>query len=132
MSKSYGNAITLSMTPEETSAVIRRSPTDGDRRITFDPARRPGVSALLSTAALCLGVEPAALAEDIGDGGGKMLKGVTASAVNEYLAPHRERRQELVRDAGLAHDILNQGSRRANTIAEETLTEVREAMGTVY
>ena len=58
MSKSYGNAIALSMTADETVAAIRRARTDQDRRITFDPEHRPGVSALLSTAALCLDVAP--------------------------------------------------------------------------
>lgn len=42
MSKSYGNTIALSMTAEETAAVIRRTVTDAERRITFDPATRPG------------------------------------------------------------------------------------------
>ena len=49
------------MTPDETVAVIRQTRTDQDRRISFDPEDRPGVSALLSTAALCRGVEPAAV-----------------------------------------------------------------------
>ena len=40
MSKSYGNAIALSMTADETVAAIRRARTDQDRRITFDPEHR--------------------------------------------------------------------------------------------
>ena len=42
MSKSYGNAVALSMTADETGAVIRRTLTDSIRVITFDPALRPG------------------------------------------------------------------------------------------
>lgn len=38
MSKSYGNAIALSMTADETAALIRRAPTDSQRLITFDPS----------------------------------------------------------------------------------------------
>ena len=45
MSKSYGNAIGLSMTPEETAKRIKKSPTDSERTITFDREGRPGVGA---------------------------------------------------------------------------------------
>ena len=132
MSKSYGNAIALSMSPEETVEAIRRTRTDQDRQITFDPERRPGVSALLSTAALCLGIEPDALAGEIGNGGGSTLKAVAATAVNEFLAPLRARRQAFAEDAGLVQSILRRGNDTANQVADTTLDQVREAMGTTY
>ncbi|QEA27363.1 tryptophan--tRNA ligase [Microbacterium sp. PI-1] len=132
MSKSYGNAISLSMTPEETVAAIRRTRTDQERRITFDPEARPGVSALLTTAALCLDVTPAELADDVGDAGSNALKTVTAAAVNDFLAPMRERRRSLAADGELVRSVLRRGNERANAEAETTLDEVREAMGTVY
>ena len=68
MSKSYGNGIALSMTAEQTAKLIRKSPTDSDRNITFDPEGRPEVSALLTTAALCSGRSEAEIAAEIGDG----------------------------------------------------------------
>lgn len=132
MSKSYGNAIALSMTADETVATIRRTRTDQDRRITFDPERRPGVSALLSTAALCLDVAPEELADGIGDGGSGELKAVTATAVNDFLAPLRERRRSFAADEELVRSILRRGNEHAREIADATLDEVREAMGTVY
>ena len=132
MSKSYGNAIALSMTADETVAVIHQTVTDSIRRITFDPALRPGVSALLSTAALCLGVEPHVLADDICDGGSRVLKERTAIAVNDFLAPHRERRRELARDDYLVREVLRRGNEQANVVADRTLAELRNAMGTTY
>ncbi|WEF20483.1 tryptophan--tRNA ligase [Microbacterium maritypicum] len=132
MSKSYGNAIALSMTADETVAAIRRARTDQDRRITFDPERRPGVSALLSTAALCLDVAPEELADRIGDGGSSELKTLAATAVNEFLAPLRERRRGFAADPDLVRSVLRRGNERARDIADATLDEVREAMGTVY
>ncbi|MGG7655319.1 tryptophan--tRNA ligase [Kocuria rosea] len=132
MSKSYGNTIALSMTAEETAAVIRRTVTDAERRITFDPATRPGVSALLSTAALCRGTTPEQVAEQVGDAGAGRLKQLTTEAVNDFLTDHRRRRQELARDPRLVRDILRRGNARAHEIAEATLTEVRETMGTTY
>ncbi|MDN4640342.1 tryptophan--tRNA ligase [Agreia sp. PsM10] len=132
MSKSYGNAIALSMTSDETVAVIRQSRTDENRRISFDPVSRPGVSALLSTAALCLGVEPAELADEIGDGGSSALKTMTATAVNDFLAPMRERRRVFSSDVDLVRAILRSGNEAAMTVAEATLDQVREAMGMIY
>ena len=132
MSKSYGNAIALSMTSDETVAVIRQSRTDENRRISFDPVGRPGVSALLSTAALCLGVEPAELADEIGDGGSSALKTMTATAVNDFLAPMRERRRVFSSDEDLVRAILRSGNEAAMTVAEATLDQVREAMGMIY
>ncbi|MET9487988.1 tryptophan--tRNA ligase [Nocardia sp. NPDC006630] len=132
MSKSYGNAITLAMTAEETAALIRRAPTDSERRISFDPELRPGVSALLTTAALCTGVDEKVLADRIGDSGAGALKKLATDAVNDFFADHRRRRAELARDPDFAHTVLREGNRRANEIADRTLDEVRSAMGTVY
>ncbi|MFE3194244.1 tryptophan--tRNA ligase [Nocardia sp. NPDC059240] len=132
MSKSYGNAISLSMTADETATLIRRTPTDSTRTITFDPESRPGVSALLTTAALCLGSDEQTLADKLGDSGSGALKKLATEAVNDYFAPHRARREELAANPDFASDILRAGNHRANEFAERTLGEVRTAMGTLY
>ncbi|HET7415788.1 MAG TPA: tryptophan--tRNA ligase [Arthrobacter sp.] len=132
MSKSHGNAISLSMTEDETAKIVRRARTDEDRRITFDPVGRPGVSALLSTASLCLGIQPEDLADQIGDAGSGRLKQVATDAINDFLREHRIRRRDLAEDSGLAHRVLARGNHRANKIAGQTLDEVRTAMGTLY
>ena len=132
MSKSYGNGIALSMTEEETARLIRKSPTDADRNITFDPENRPGVSALLTTAALCTGRAEAEIAAEIGDGGGGALKAYVTESVNGRFAEIRARRAELAADMGAVADILHEGNERARKVAAATLDEVREAMGMVY
>lgn len=132
MSKSYGNAISISMTAEETSKLIRKSKTDSERNITFDPEGRPGVSALLTTAGICSGRDPHEIAEEISMGGAGELKRYTTQVVNDYLAPIRERRRRFEEDLDYVRDVLHDGNRRANGIAEATLEEVREAMGMIY
>ncbi len=132
MSKSYGNGIALSMTEEETARLIKKSPTDADRNITFDPQKRPGVSALLTTAALCTGRTEVEIAAEIGDGGGGALKAYVTESVNTRFAEIRARRAELAADMGVVADILHEGNERARKIAAATLEEVREAMGMVY
>ena len=132
MSKSYGNAISISMTPEETAKRIKKSQTDGERMITFDPENRPGVSGLLSTAAICTGRDPKEIADEIGMGGSGALKKYTTEAVNDRFAEIRERRHAYENDLNYVKDVLHEGNRRANEIANATLAEVREAMGMVY
>ena len=132
MSKSYGNAISLSFTAEETAKLIKKSKTDSERFITYDKENRPGVSALLTTAALCTGRAAEDIAEEIGNGGSGALKKYVTESVNEYLAPIRERRVALLENRSELEEILHEGNRRANGIAEATLGEVREAMHMVY
>jgi len=132
MSKSYKNGISLCMTADETAKIIKKSPTDSDRNITFDRENRPGVSALLTTAALCSGRTEVDIAAEIGDGGGGTLKAFVTEAVNDYFAPIRARREELARDLDYVKDVLHEGNRKANEIANATLDEVNEAMGMVY
>ncbi len=132
MSKSYGNAISLSMTADETAKLIRKSRTDNDRRITFDPELRPGVSALLTTAGICLNRTPEDIADEIGDAGAGTLKRMVTDAVNGYLEPIRARRAELEGDLGYIEQVLRDGNERANEVANATLDEVRGAMGMKY
>lgn len=132
MSKSYGNSIDISMSAEETAKLIKKSRTDSERTITFDPEMRPGVSALLTTAGICAGRNPEEIADEIGDAGAGALKRYVTEAVNGYFEPIRARRAELERDRGYIRDVLADGNRRANEIADATLAEVRAAMGMVY
>ena len=132
MSKSYGNAIALSATVEETAKLIKKSKTDSERMITFDKENRPGVSALLTTAALTTGRTEQDIAAEIGNDGAGALKRYVTESVNAYLAPIRERRRELEGQPEMVREILHEGNRRANEIANTTLDEVREAMGMVY
>ncbi|WP_066903074.1 tryptophan--tRNA ligase [Millisia brevis] len=132
MSKSYGNAIALSMSADETAAAIRRTRTDSDRHITYDPVERPGVAGLLSTAAICLDSTPQRIAERIGDAGSGALKALTTEAVNSFLAGHRARRAQLAADPGLIDSVLRAGNKRANDLADATLAEVRTQMGMSY
>lgn len=132
MSKSRGNAIALSATPDETARLIKRATTDTDRHIAYDPERRPGVSGLVQLAALCLDRDPHDVAAEIGDAGAAALKRTTTEAVNEFLAPMRARRAAYAKDLDFVRKMLRRGNERANALADQTLHEVRTAMGTVY
>jgi len=132
MSKSRGNAIELRATADETARLIKGAKTDGERHISYEPARRPEVSSLVLLAARCSGRDPAAVAEEIGPGGAARLKRTVTEAVNERLAPLRARRAELAADPGYARQVLRDGGDRARAVATATLERVRDAMGTRY
>ena len=132
MSKSTGNVVELRMSADETAKKLKGAKTDSDRVITYDPDARPEVANLLLLIALCEGSDPAAVAEEIGDGGGGALKSRLTEAINTELAPLRARRAELEADPGYLDEVLRRGNARANEVAETTLDEVRDAMGMRY
>ncbi|MFF3783030.1 tryptophan--tRNA ligase [Streptomyces sp. NPDC001933] len=129
MSKSRGNSIALGADADETARLIKGAKTDAERHITYDPENRPGVSSLVLLAALCLGREPHAVAEEISGGGAAALKRTVTEAVNSRMAPIRARRAEYARDMGYVRSVLRAGNERANEIATATLEEVRGVMG---
>lgn len=57
------------------------------------------------------------------------LKVATLAAVDEELAPLRERYAELRPDIAALEEVLARGAARASELAAETLADVREAMG---
>jgi tryptophanyl-tRNA synthetase len=133
MSKSRNNSVLLRATADETSALIKSAKTDAERRISFDPEKRPEVSNLLLLISLCTNEAPQAIAERLADGGGGALKRELTAALNAVLEPIRRRRSELARDAGeVVRATLRHGVAEANTRAEQTLREMRAAMNMDY
>ncbi|MGC2583502.1 MAG: tryptophan--tRNA ligase, partial [Acidobacteriaceae bacterium] len=56
-------------------------------------------------------------------------KGWAADAIVQHLAPIQARRTHFEQNPALVTDILHEGSRRATARAEQTMHEVRTAMG---
>ena len=119
MSKSRGNAIALAASEDETARLIRGAKTDAERRITYDPERRPEVSNLLLLAGLCLETDPEDLAEQVGDAGAAGLKRLVTEAVNERLKAIRTRRSQLHGRPRLPPAGPRGRSRASRSIAEQ-------------
>jgi tryptophanyl-tRNA synthetase len=132
MSKSRNNAVMLLSSEDETAACIKTAKTDMDRLITYDTVKRPEVANLLLLLSLCTKKAPEALASEIGDAGASRLKSLLTDALNEYLRPLRQRRRDLATDPQFIHGVLRKGITRAREVAQQTLVEVRQAMGMVY
>jgi tryptophanyl-tRNA synthetase len=132
MGKSSGNSIPLAASADETARLIRGAKTDSERRITYEPERRPEVSNLLEIAALSLGRPPGEIANEIGDAGAAALKRVVLDALSEHLGPIRSRREELVQEPDYLRSVLQRGNALAREIASTTLGDVQELMHTSY
>jgi len=132
MSKSRGNAISLSSDEDTTARRIRSMRTDSLRLIQFLPDERPEVASLLEIVGFFTSRSPVAVAEDIGDRGSAALKAVAVQAVNDSLRPLRLRRRELMADPGFLDGVLVDGIAEATAVANDTLRRVRAAMGMDY
>ncbi|MBT3236538.1 MAG: tryptophan--tRNA ligase [Bdellovibrionales bacterium] len=129
MSKSLNNSIALRDSADQTARLIKKAKTDSDRNITYDPTGRPDVANLLLITSLCSGQKPEAVAAQIGDGGAGKLKAVMTEAVNEYFAPVRAKRLELITDKQYLLEQLAIGNQKANVVAERTLIAVQKMLG---
>jgi tryptophanyl-tRNA synthetase len=134
MSKSYGNAILLREDPAEVTRKIRTMQTDPARvrrsdpgdpqkcpvwplhRIYSDQATQDWVVKGCTTAGIgCLD-----------------CKQPVIDAIIREQGPMRERAQKYLDDPQLVRNIVADGCEKARKLAEETMSDVREAMGLDY
>ena len=130
MSKSYGNAIFLSETAEETGKKIMSMVTDVQRPRRTDPGE-PDRCVAFSLHRLYTPEEERAriVSECRGAEIGCVdCKKILARNVVAELAPFRERRQDLATQPELVEQVLAEGNRRAATEATRTMQEVRKAI----
>ena len=129
MSKSYGNAIYISETPEGIRAKVKCMFTDPQKIHRNDPGRPEICPVWLyhrfyqpATA------EEAARACRSGELGCVAHKQQVADFIIEALAPMREKRRELEAQPQRVEEILRDGAERARAVARHTLAEVKAAM----
>ena len=115
--------------PDVVRRKFKRAVTDSGSDIVR-AADKPGVTNLIEIQAVARGVTPEQVEADMADARGYGdLKTATAEAVVEWLAPVRERYEELRGDEAALEEILAAGAEKARGMAQETLADVRSAMG---
>ena len=130
MSKSLNNHIELAATPEETQKRVMTMVTDPQRARRSDPGRPEVCNVFTLHQTFSPGEVPMIERECRAAGIGCVdCKKILAKNLNEYLAPFRQRRSELARNPDDVWDVLHDGARRARVIADETLQDVKEAVG---
>ena len=130
MSKSLNNHIELASTPEETTARVREMVTDPARIKRTDPGN-PDVCNVFTMHKI---FSPQADIEMVNvecrrAGIGCVdCKKLLAKNLNHHLEPFRAKRAEFASKPDFVQNVLDDGAKRARTIAEKTMEEVREAM----
>ena len=132
MSKSYGNAITLSETDEEIRKKTKVMVTDPARKRRTDPGN-PDVCPVYDWHKLFSAGEPGRL-EWVRQGcttagiGCIECKAAMAENLIKWIAPVRERRVEYEKRPGRVLEMIDEGSKRARVEARKTMERVREAV----
>jgi tryptophanyl-tRNA synthetase len=134
MSKSYGNTISVREQPEDVIKKIRTMPTDPARvRRTDvgDPARCPvwQLHTVYSNDETRQWVEKGCKSAGIGC---LECKQPVIDAILAEQQPMFERAQKYLDDPSLLRSIIADGCDKARKVAQETMREVREAMGLAY
>ena len=130
MSKSLNNHIELALTPDETLARVKEMVTDPARIKRTDPGN-PDICnvftmhKIFSPQAEIDMVNVECRTAGIGCVDCKKL---FAKNLNAHLEPFRAKRAELESQPDYVQDVLDDGARRARSIAQKTMEEVREAM----
>lgn len=132
MSKSLGNAILLSDDARAVEEKVMGMYTDPRRTRADIPGRVEGNPVFIYHDAFNPDIDQV---DDLkeryrqGKVGDVEVKRKLARAINEFLAPQRERRAYYESQPGLVDDILVEGIRRVRGIATETMEMVYDAMG---
>jgi tryptophanyl-tRNA synthetase len=135
MSKSYGNTIDLSDDAEAVTKKVRQMYTDPKRVRADVPGTVEGNPVFIYHDAF----NPnRAEVDDLkeryraGKVGDVEVKTKLAAAINTLLEPMRERRRAALAQPGYLRDVIVEGSRRARSLAGETMDRVRSAVRLRY
>ncbi len=135
MSKSLGNAILLSETPDDLKRKVMSMYTDPTRLRATDPGHVEGNPVFQYHDAFNDDKdEVEELKERYRGGrvGDVEVKQKLIAALERFLAPIRERRAAVEAQPDLIDEVIAEGSRKARREAEETLKLARQAMGLTY
>jgi tryptophanyl-tRNA synthetase len=129
MSKSYGNNIDIFGDEKEMRKRVMSIVTDS---VAVDAPKDPATSTIFKLYSLV------ASKDEIANMRERFLKGGTGygefkkelfEKLWEYFTPMRKRREDILRDQSYIDDVLANGARRANAIADQVMDRVRKAVG---
>ena len=131
MSKSYGNTISIREAPEEVIRLVRTMPTDPARVRRTDPGNPVHCPLwqfhqVYSDQATKYWADKGCKSASIGC---LDCKQPVIDAILSEQQPMFERAQQYLDDPSLLRSIIADGSDKARKVAQETMRDVREAMG---
>ena len=144
MSKSLGNCIYLSDTPEEVTKKVMTMYTDPNHIRVEDPGDTKNNPVFIYLEAFSTdehfakylpefkNLEDLKTHYEQGGVGDVKIKKFLANVLNDVLAPIRERRAIYENNIEAVYKMLEEGSKKARAKSEEVLTRVRKAIGIEY
>ncbi|MEG6616279.1 tryptophan--tRNA ligase [Peptococcaceae bacterium 1198_IL3148] len=130
MSKSYLNVINVAAEPDEIKNQVNAMITDPNRVRKTDPGN-PDVCIVDKYHGIYVEAEHQGIREQCqkGEIGCVQCKKRLAQALDEHQTPLRERRNEVLKRPGYLDEILHEGAKKARAAAQQTMDEVRAAIG---
>jgi tryptophanyl-tRNA synthetase len=121
---------TVFVTDDEATVAmkVKSAVTDSGSDVVRAPDKA-GISNLIEILAVVRASDPASVEEEFAGSGYGAFKQSVAEEIAAYLAPVRERYEELRRDELALERRLGEGAERARAVASASLAEARVAMG---
>ena len=114
--------------PKTVAKKIKSAVTDSGSEVKRGEGKE-GITNLIEILAVAKGISEGEIEREFDGSGYGDFKAAVADAVVEFLAPVRERYEELRPDEETLEAALTSGAEKARAIASETLAEVRTAIG---
>ncbi len=115
--------------PREIKQKIMAAMTDSGKEIIYNPSRKPGISNLLSIYSLFSGKTIKQIEKEFKGKGYAQFKKSLAQVLIKSLALFREKRKELLKNRTKVQKILENGAKKAQTIANSTMEQAKKRMG---
>ncbi|HEX5893413.1 MAG TPA: tryptophan--tRNA ligase [Solirubrobacterales bacterium] len=114
--------------PKAITKKVKSAVTDSGTEVRRGEGKE-GIGNLIEIMAVTRGITPEEVEKEFDGSGYGDFKGAVAEAVVDFLAPVRERYEELRPDEAALETALTAGAEKARAIASGTLAEVRAAIG---
>lgn len=115
--------------PEVISKKIKRCKSDPIRGLTFNDPERPECNNLLTLYMLLSGKKKENVAAECQDMGWGQFKPLLAQTTIEALKPIQDKYKGIMDDKVYLESVLKEGRQRAEAIANQTLSRVKNALG---
>ena len=134
MSKSYNNAIFISDRDKNLEKKVLNLVTDTQRVRRIDPGNPEKCLAYNFHKIYCSDDELKMINNECPKAGIGCFdcKKILLNRMKEKLAPIQEKREKYISDKNLIMDILNEGTKKAREVAQNTLEKVNEIIGFNY
>jgi tryptophanyl-tRNA synthetase len=115
--------------PDVIQKKIKKCKTDPIKGMVFDDPDRPECHNLLTLYSILSGKAKAEVALEAQEMGWGQFKPLLTETVIESLKPIQDKYQSIMDDKGYLQSVLKDGQHKAETVANETLIRVKNALG---